>query len=318
MVRVSPPDADGAAFAADVRAGLGARPKHIPCRWLYDEIGSRLFEEITALPEYTIPGAETEILTACAPALAARLPAVVSLVELGSGNSRRTRILLEAFLARGRLTYAPIDVSLEILEATARELVAAYPSLDVGAVNGTYEEGLSRLPRVAPGPRLILWLGANVGNLTRAGAAAFLRGVGERLGPGDALLVGFDLRRDPRELELAYDDPAGVTARFIKNILDRVNRELGGTFDSDAFAYRARYLETEGRVEMHLVSRRAQRVRVSGQDFLFAEGEAVHIEDSTKYGPDEIDALTAASGLALVDRWLDGERRFCDVLFRRP
>jgi L-histidine N-alpha-methyltransferase len=303
-------------FGADVRRGLLASPKRLPCRWFYDDEGSRLFEEICELPEYTIPRAEAEILAAAAPEVAALAPR--SVVELGSGNARKTRLILDAL--RGPVTFVPVDVSAGVLEATAREIAASYPAIDVIGVAGTYERGLDLLGELAPPPRVVLWLGSNVGNFTRDGAAAFLAGVRRRLAPGDAVLMGVDLRKDPARLRAAYDDGAGVTARFNLNLLARINRELGGTFDLSAFRHRADYLEREGRVEMHLVSQRPQRVRVAALDLEIDldAGETIHTEDSYKYSPAEIDALAAAAGLTVRRRFVDARGDFCDVLLGAP
>jgi L-histidine Nalpha-methyltransferase len=309
---------DADAFAADVRAGLTASPRQLSCRWFYDREGSILFERICALPEYYIPDAEAEILEARAGQIVAALPGCAAVVELGSGSARKTRRVLEAFLEHGRLTYVPIDVSVDVLVASSRGLAADYPGLDVTAVAGTYEEGLERLAEVAPAPRLVLWLGSNVGNFPRPQAAAFLAGVRERLGAGDALLMGVDLRKDARTIELAYDDPGGVTAQFNKNLLARVNRELGGDLDLDAFAHRATYREDEGRVDISLVSRRAQRIRVGALDLEveLGEGEAIHTEDSYKYSLAELYDLAEAAGFAVAGRFFDAARRFCDILLR--
>ena len=303
-------------FARDVAEGLSASPKRLPCRWFYDEEGSRIFEEITRLPEYELPRAEREILLSRAPELAALLPAAPSVLELGSGSSSKTEILLEAILHRhGTARYLPVDISESALLPAARRLVEAHPGLEVVAVAGDYEDGLRRLP-VEPGPRLVLWLGSNIGNLERPDAAAFLSRLRGLLAPGDRILVGIDLRKSRAVLEAAYDDAQGVTARFNLNLLARIDSELGGGFDLQAFQHRARYDEERGRVEMHLVSLRAQRVRIDalGMEVVLAEGETIHTENSYKYSLDEIAALARDSGLRIERRWLDGDRRFASVL----
>ncbi len=277
-----------------------------------------LFEQICALDEYYIPRAEGEIIEARADQIASALTGRRSIVELGSGSAQKTRLILEAFLDHGTVTYVPIDVSLEILSSSSRALAAGYAGLDVTAIHGTYEEGLARLAEAAPAPRLVLWLGSNVGNLTRSQAAEFLAGMRQRLGHEDVILMGVDLRKDADVLNLAYDDPEGVTRRFSKNILARINRELGGTFDLARFTHRARYLEDEGRVEIKLVSEGAQRVTIERLELevAFLDGEAIHTEDSTKYSLAEIDELAEAAGLSVSGRFFDGARRFCDVLMR--
>jgi len=303
-------------FARDVREGLSASPKRLPCRWFYDRAGSRIFEEIMQLPEYELPRAEREILLARAPELAALLPAPPSVLELGSGSAAKTEIVLEAILRRhGAARYLAVDISESALLPAGRRLVEAHPHLEVVAIAGDYEDGLRHLPG-APAPRLVLWLGSNIGNLERSEAAAFLSRLRGLLSPGDRILVGIDLRKARAALEAAYDDAQGVTARFNLNLLARIDAELGGTFDLRAFRHRASYDEERGRVEMHLVSRRAQRVRLDalGMEVELAEGEAIHTENSYKYSPDEIGTLVRDSGLRIERRWIDGGRRFASVL----
>ena len=312
-----PPDASRATFAQDVRAGLEAQPPRLDCRYFYDAAGSELFEAICALEEYYLTRAETEILAEHAPTIAAGFRQPISLVELGSGSSRKTRLLIEALLAaHGSLRYVPVDISRTMLEATTRTLLADYPALEIVAVAAEYEQGLAAVRSVDDRPRLVLWLGSNVGNLHRDEAADFLRRVRDGLAEGDRLLVGIDLRKDRATLERAYDDSRGVTARFNLNLLARINRELGGDFDLAAFRHVARYDEVAGRVEMYLVSTREQMVRIRDLDLVrrFAAGEAIHTENSYKYSPAEIDRLAAAAGLRVEARWYDRARRFSDNL----
>ncbi len=315
-----PSDTARADFAADVFHGLTGEHKRLPCRWLYDREGSLLFEEICALPEYYIPRAERAILERHSGAIAASLPSGAMLVELGSGNAAKTRLLIEALLARsdGRVRYAPIDISQSALVQSGQDLVTEYPRLDVTGIAGTYEEGLAHLPQLGEAPRLVLWLGSNVGNFTRHEAAVFLGELRKRLRPVDRFLLGVDLRKDPSVLALAYDDPQGVTARFSLNILARINRELGGRFRLSEFQHRAVYDASAGRVAIHLVARRAQRVRIEALDLTvsFAAGEAIHTEDSYKYDFAEIDALARAARLVPVKRWTDPEEQFASVLLR--
>lgn len=300
-------------FAASVAAGLGERPKRLDCSWFYDETGSRLFEEICELPEYYLTRAEREILEARAGEILEGIPPGAALVELGSGSASKTRILIEALLARrGALTYVPIDISPSMLEQSSRALLADHPGLEIRGLAMGFEEGLAQLDRLCSGPRLVLWLGSSVGNLSRPRAAEFLAGIRAGLGPGDRFLLGVDLRKDRATLERAYDDAAGVTARFNLNLLERVNRELGGRFDLGAFAHRAHYDEALGRVEMHLESLRAQRVPIErlGLVVELAAGERIHTENSYKYSLAEIDGLARAGGFVLDGQWLDRARRF--------
>jgi L-histidine N-alpha-methyltransferase len=306
-------------FAHDVAIGLTARPRHLHCRYFYDEQGSLLFEQICALPEYYLT--EAEILGRHAAELAALVPPHGTLVELGSGSSVKTRLLIEALLRQhGRLHYAAIDISRTMLESSAHTLLTDYPTLEVTAVAAEYRAGLALLLQggevVTAGPRLILWLGSNVGNFHRDEAAAFLAGLRAGMRAGDRLLLGVDLRKDRAVLEPAYDDAQGVTARFNLNLLARINRELDGDFVLDDFEHRAVYDEVLGRVEIHLVSRRAQRVTVRGLglEIEFAAGEAIHTENSYKYSLPEIAALAEAAGLYVERQWFDGARRFSENL----
>lgn len=305
-------------FARDVRAGLTAVPKSLPCRYFYDRDGSRLFEQICGLPEYYLPRAEREILEARSADVASRFATRVTMIELGSGSAEKTRILIEAFLHRHEaLRYVPVDISRGALEESARAVRDAYPALEVLAVAGDYLDGFHYLGSGGGDPRLILWLGSSIGNLERPEAAAFLRRVRQAMSPEDRLLVGIDLRKDRGVLEPAYDDSHGVTARFNLNVLARVNRELGGHFDLEAFRHRAVYDAEIGRIEMYLVSTRAQRVRIDrlGLTAVFDAGEAIHTENSYKYSLAEIEALARGGDLRIDAQWLDSEGRFSVNLF---
>lgn len=302
-----------AAFAQDVRAGLLGHPKSLPCRYFYDAEGSGLFEAICELPEYYLTRAEREILVERSAELAARFPTEITLVELGSGSAAKTQILIEALLRRhGALRYVPVDISREMLQESARGLLARYPDLRIVAVAGEYRDGLQHLNSPAGRRTLILWLGSSIGNLERREAGAFLHQVRDAMRPGDRLLVGIDLRKDSDILVPAYDDAAGVTARFNVNLLARINRELGGRFDLTRFRHRALYNEVDGRIEMYLVSTGAQRVAIDGLDVevAFAAGEAIHTENSYKYSLAEIDALADQADLRIEAQWFDAGRRF--------
>ena len=306
-------------FAAALVEGLAEVPRAIPCRFLYDEIGSKLFEEICELPEYYLTRAEREILCARAGEIAARFERDVALAELGSGSAAKTQLLIEAFLARhARLRYVPIDISKSMLEASSQALLERYPALEIRAVAAELGAGLSHLRRERARPKLVLWLGSSVGNLGRAEAAEFLARVRDAMAPSDALLLGIDLRKERGVLERAYDDAAGVTARFTLNLLERANRELDANFDVRAFAHRAVYREDEGRVEIAIESLRRQRVSIEalGLEIDLARGERIHAEDSFKYSLAEIDALAAASGTRVSDCWLDPAARFSLNLLR--
>jgi L-histidine N-alpha-methyltransferase len=305
----SDPHAD---FARDVAAGLTASPKSLSCRYFYDREGSRLFEAICELPEYYLTRAETEILQDRAREIASLFPGDVTVIELGSGNAVKTRLLLEALLSGRRVRYVPIDICRPVLEESAADLLQRFPPLEIGAVAAEYQEGLQHLRNESNGPRLILWLGSNVGNFTRAEAATILHRIRDTMTTADRMLVGVDLRKDRAVLEAAYDDAAGVTAAFNLNLLARINHELNGNFDPRAFKHRAIYNQDLGRIEMHLVSQRAQTVTIGriGLTVRFAAGETIHTENSYKYSLAEINALATAAGLKVQCSWQDGAGRF--------
>ncbi len=237
----------------------------------------------------------------------------VDLVELGSGSASKTRLVVEALLRRhGQLRFIPVDISRSILEESSLALVEDYADLEVFAVAGEYHDGLDFLKTEGGPPRLILWLGSNVGNFERADAVHFLQRLHAAMRPGDQLLAGIDLRKDPAILIAAYDDAVGVTAAFNRNILTRINRELKGTFALDQFRHEARWNVAEGRVEMHLVSLTEQSVLIEDLDLLvrFTVGESIHTENSYKYSLPEIERLAAAAGFTANGQWLDAAQRF--------
>jgi dimethylhistidine N-methyltransferase len=304
-----------ASFADDVRAGLTAPRKHISPKYLYDSLGSALFEAICELPEYYLTRAETEILTTYADDMIARAGGPLEMLELGSGNANKTRLLIESALrAQGALTYRPIDISPTALVASARALTASYATLNVIAHASDYFEVLSRgLGRSDDGAKVLaLFLGSNIGNYDRARARALLRALAQALRPGDCLLLGADLKKDERTLELAYDDPTGVTGAFNKNLLGRINRELGGAFDLRDFAHLARYVPESGSVDSFLVARCAQDVAIAdlGLHVHFDNAETIHTESSHKFSPDDIAALGAACGFSVSAQWGDVAGRY--------
>ena len=305
-------------FAENLARGLTTRPKRLSCHWFYDEKGSQLFEQICELPEYYLTRCERNILERYATEIAARFDSPTTLVELGSGSASKTRLIIEAFLERhGRLVFAPIDISRTMLESSAKLLLDDYPGLEVHAFAGRYESGLEHLASRHATRRLTLWLGSSVGNLDRQQAAAFLTRIRSGMGDGDRLLIGIDLRKDRRTLERAYDDTAGVTARFDLNLLARANRELGCDFDLSHFAHRATWREDSGRVESHLVSRRKHTVRVAALDLEveFESGETIHTENSYKYSQLEIDGLAQGAGMRRESCWMDDDGLYTLNLF---
>ncbi len=312
------PDAERAAFLAEVERGLSSTPKRLACRFFYDRIGSELFEEICALPEYYLTRAEDEILGDHAAEIVAGMPPESALVELGCGSAHKTRRLIEACLARdGALVYAPIDISRTMLERSARSLVDAYPALSVRALAAEYEDGLRMLKEDRVEPKLVVWLGSNVGNFDRASAARFLARLSSWMGDHDRLLIGIDLRKEASVLELAYDDPAGVTARFNLNLLARIDRELGAEFQSAEFRHVALYDARAGRVQMFLESVDDQSVWIESlsRSIPFVAGERIHTEDSYKYSPVEIEGLARAGGMYVERTWFDSRAQFSSSLF---
>lgn len=316
-------------FAEDVRAGLTASPKTLPPKYFYDELGSALFEAICLLPEYYLTRAEAEILTARAGEIIAAVEPS-RLVELGSGTALKTRYLIEAGLSRSTLAYSAIDISESVLLATAKALSAQYPALSVRSYQGDYYDGLRQLASDQPPGRntrtLALFLGSNIGNFDPPQALRLIRAIRDAMAGDDALLLGTDLKKDPRVLEAAYDDSIGLTAAFNRNILARINRELGGRFDIASFAHRARYDREAGRIEMHLQSLTDQRVAIESLPLTvsFTTGETIHTESSYKFSLDDVARLAESAGFTLAQSWSDQAGRFacnllrCAPLERRP
>jgi len=307
LTRTLPEDATDAALRADVLHGLTNTPKTLPPKWFYDAHGSELFDKITELPEYYPTRAEREILIACAADIAAATGAR-TLVELGSGSSEKTRYLLDALA--GLHTYVPVDVSESALTQAGQALAAEHPDLSVHALIADFTGGPA-LPDT-PGPRLVAFLGGTIGNLLPAERAAFLASARSLLSPGDALLLGTDLVKDESVLVTAYDDAAGVTAAFNKNVLAVVNRELGADFDPDAFDHVALWDSEHEWIEMRLRARTAQTVKIPALDLAvdFADGEELRTEISAKFREEGVRAELADAGLELTHWWTDTEGRF--------
>ncbi|MGZ6883785.1 MAG: L-histidine N(alpha)-methyltransferase [Nocardioidaceae bacterium] len=299
-----------ASLRRDVRAGLTSTPKVLPPKYFYDDRGSELFEDITRLEEYYPTRAERSILQARAAEIADHTKAR-SLVELGSGSSEKTHLLLAALRDAGTLeSYVPVDVSDGALEAAVPGLVATYPGLEVHGVVADFEKHLDRLP--TDGPRLVAFLGGTIGNFEPAQRAGFLGAVAAQLQPGDAFLLGTDLVKDPARLVAAYDDAAGVTAEFDKNVLRVINARLGGTFDVDAFEHVAVWDAAQQWIEMRLRSRVDQRVRVPELDLVvdFAAGEEMRTEISAKFTEPKVAAELTGAGMRLVSWWTDAAGDF--------
>ena len=302
-------------FAADVRAGLTkAGQKELYSKYLYDALGTSLFEAITHLPEYGLTRADTRLLTAHAADIAAMFDDPALITEFGSGTGQKTRIILDTFTAIPR--YYPIDVSAKALAAcedALADLANVYP------IPATYLEGLAQVTaaRRQHDPLLVLFLGSTIGNFERNCAREFLAEVRDRLQPGDGFLLGADLIKPTAQLLAAYDDPTGVTAAFNRNLLGRINRELGGNFDLRFFDHEARYEESERRIEMHLRSTIDQTATVPGAGITveFRKGETIWTESSYKFKPEELDELAAATGFDVRATWIDQEWPFAETLW---
>jgi dimethylhistidine N-methyltransferase len=311
--RATAPIADSG-FRRDVVDGLSRPQKSIPSKYFYDEAGSALFEAICDLEEYYPTRTETALLAAIAPALAAVLPAGAALVEFGSGASTKTRILLDA--APSLAAYAPIDISADALKPAAEAIAKAYPDLIVAPIVGDFTRPVSLPQNIADLPRVGFFPGSTIGNFTGDEALDFLGSAKAMLGEGAHFIIGVDLVKSPAVLVAAYDDAAGVTRDFNKNLLVRINRELDGRFDLEAFSHRAVWNAADSRIEMHLVSDKAQEVMVAGRRFRFAEGESIHTENSHKHEPASFAALAAKAGWTLVRQWISPVPEFGVFLFR--
>lgn len=307
-------EAETAEFAAAVLKGLAARPRAIPSRFLYDDIGSALFEDITKLREYYPTRTETALLQEFGEEIAELAGFADILVEFGSGSSRKTRLLIEAL--DGLQTYVPIDVSESFLKQAAKRLEAQHDGLSVKPVVGDFTR-MRHLNGVPQGRMLGFFSGSTIGNLTHQEAHDFLENGARLLGQGSFFLIGVDLKKDLDVLLPAYDDEDGVTASFSLNLLSRINRELGGTFDTTQFAHQALYNDTHGRIEIYLESQTDQKVRVMKRQFSFSKGDRIHTEYSHKYAVEEFQALGRRTGWDPVKAWTDKKNLFSLHLLRR-
>ena len=297
-----------AQFASDVQYYLSLTPRQLPSRYFYDDLGSALFDAICRLPWYGVTRAERRLLAGHGRQILARVHDLTTIIELGPGNGEKLGVLVEA----GRVGTRHLDLRLVDISASALELsghvLAALPNVGVATYEAEYEAGLAAAAaETRSGRALVLFLGSNIGNFDRPGAASFLREIRGSLMLGDMLLIGADLVKPERDLILAYDDPLGVTAAFNRNLLVRINRELGGAFDVDRFAHRAVWSEQCSRVEMHLVSRGRQRVHVAGAsvEFSMEDGESIWTESSYKYTPFQIVRALELAGFSAVEQWID-------------
>ena len=306
-------------FARAVRDGL-SKPgqRELPSIYLYDDLGTVLFEAITLLPEYGLTRADERLLRRYAKTIHERLPPSVLLAELGSGNGRKARWLLETFGQRESVTYFPIDISPSALVKCRQELVGL-GAVSIVGVENSYLEGLREVTahRRSDQALLVLFLGSAIGNFARRAADDFLREIRRRLLPGDALLVGTDLVKPVAEMLLAYDDPGGVTAAFNLNLIGRINRELGGDFVLRNFRHEARWHEQERRIEMHLRLTRSQTVSIRAAEFTctLKEGETIWTEACHKFRVEEISAMARRTGFLCETQWVDDEWAFAENLW---
>jgi len=295
-------------FARDVIAGLTTRPKRLPPKYFYDETGSKLFEQITELPEYYPTRCELAILREHALDMARLLPAKTALVEFDSGSTKKVRILLAA--APSIAAYVPVDISSEMLAQEAAQLRRDHPGLKVLPVAADFTQPFQLPAAVASLPRTGFFPGSTIGNFEPHEACAFLRHAGRMLGRGAALIIGVDLVKDAKILNAAYNDAAGLTAKFNLNLLARINRELNGDFDLASFDHHAFYNRERHRIEMHLVSKKRQKVSVAGRVIEFFVGDAIHTENSYKYTLEYFTALARGSGWTPVAAWTDAGANF--------
>ncbi len=302
-------DEDGVdrAFREDVLAGLSQQQKAIPARWLYDDAGSQLFEDITRLPEYYPTRAETEILRERGAEFAEAIGPGRAVVEFGSGSSVKTPLLLEHI---DPAAYVPLDIAGDFLRASASELSAKFPGLPVYPVEADFMRRVELPEEVAGMPHLGFFPGSTIGNMVPRTAVDLLRTMRETLGESSQLLIGMDLVKDHKVLESAYDDAAGVTAEFNLNLVRRINRELDGTIDIGNLRHVARWDDDYARIEMHLEAQDAMEFSVAQRDFAMAAGETIHTENSHKFGRRSSNTLLLAGGWTPVARWTDGEKRF--------
>jgi len=296
------------AFAADVLEGLAGTPKRLPAKYFYDEAGSRLFERITELPEYYPTRTELRILESSAESIAGLADPGAALIEFGSGSTAKARLLLRHMVSVR--AYVPVDISAEFVNGEAARLQADFPALRVLPVAADFTGAFELPAAVKAGPRLGFFPGSTIGNLEPHEVTGFLRRAKRALGQAAAFVVGVDLVKDPEVLYAAYNDSQGVTAQFNRNLLVRINRELGADFDVSAFEHHAFYHRELRRIEMHLASLRRQKVRILGKCFEFRAGETIHTENSYKYTIESFAALARGAGWSIGAVWTDPDRYF--------
>jgi dimethylhistidine N-methyltransferase len=318
LSKMSPSSPTLPTFAAEVRAGL-SKPyqRELPSIYLYDDIGTALFEVITLLPEYGLSRADERLMRRYAPDILERLAPPVAVAELGSGTGKKTRWVLEALARREPVSYFPIDISGAALVKCRQEL-SGLGAVSIVGLERSYLDGLAEVARLRRKGQtlLVLFLGSTIGNFERSAAELFLRRIRECLQPGDAILLGTDLENEVGAMLRAYDDPAGVTRAFNLNLLARINRELGGDFLLENFEHEARYNEALRRIEMHLRSKRRQTVTIAAADFTctLEAGETIWTEACHKFRADEIPGMAQRAGFCCEAQWVDGEWAFAENL----
>jgi len=306
-------------FAKDIDKGLKDTPKHIPCLYFYDYKGSLLFEEICQLPEYYLTRAETDILETYSEEIISYFPSDTLLVELGSGSSIKTQLIIEELLNQhNKASYSPIDISQRMLSESSISLLEKYPNLEIISVAAEYDEGLRQLEMHNERPKLILWLGSSIGNFKPEEAIDFLKNIVKILSPNDFFLFGFDLQKEKNLLVKAYNDSQEVTAEFNLNLLSRINRELGGEFDLDKFMHQAVYNEEKNRIEMYLISTCEQEIYIAELNscYHFNKNERIHTENSFKFSLKDIDSLADQVGIKAFKQWFDSKKYFNLTLFK--
>jgi L-histidine N-alpha-methyltransferase len=313
-------------FAADVERGLAAQSKYVSPKYLYDEVGSQLFEQICLQPEYYLTRTEASILNKHAPVISKLLGSNIEIIELGSGSSSKTAILLSYLsLQKKRIYYFPIDISSSILMESTRRLKSQFPNISIIGIRSDYNLGIDKAVAVAdagcmsaeqnqeiPDMKLVLFLGSSIGNFELIEARSLLGSVRKKLHTNDLLLVGFDLQKDESVLNAAYNDKAGITAKFNLNLLARINRELDGNLELGKFEHHAFYSREQQRMEMHLVSKTNQQLYIGalGKTFSIRKGESIHTENSYKYTLNQIAALAEDCSFTLEKNFMDKNRWF--------
>ena len=308
-------------FAEDVLKGLSSTPKELSSKYFYDDEGSRLFQEIMKLPEYYLTGCEQEIFETQTDAIHrefANGKNEFDLIELGAGDGTKTAVLVDHFLKAGAdISYWPIDISQEALDALTEKFNAKFPALKMSPRNGDYFNILRSLKNGGRRRKVLLFLGSNIGNFTGEQSVSFFRSLRGVMSDDDLLFIGFDLQKDTHVIGSAYDDATGITAKFNLNLLSRINRELGANFDLDKFTHYANYRPIEGSARSYLMSREKQTVHVAalGRDFEFDQWEAVFMEISQKYSIQMIESLATESGFVIKQNFFDSKNYYCDSLW---